>query len=82
MTENRKTNTRLEAIELQELILTIVKAIQPISAEGIIAEVRKNYDEQPDEIRAAIFPLASIGEIVFHKQKRGMFILPDDEGKI
>lgn len=67
--------TKLEAIELQELISGIVRTKQPIFVDEVIAEVRKSYPEQQhDDIRAAIFPLVSIGEIALDKHQRGKLV--------
>lgn len=60
----------MNQIELQELVLQTVKANQPISPDELIAEIQKSYRGEGDEIRVALFPLVSVGEIVFDGDRK------------
>jgi|GEM_PF-5923840 len=78
MNEETTKTPKLEDAKLQELILMVIDAKQPISALEIIAETQKDYEVPADEVRAAIFPLVSIGDVVFDKENLGKLILSPD----
>lgn len=75
MNDDTTKMPKLDAVELQERVLMVIDAKQPISVLEIIAEIQKRYDVQNDDVRAAIFPLVSIGEAEFDKQNLGKLIL-------
>jgi len=55
----------------QETILAILKKQKALSADELIAEVRKVApDLQNDDIRANIFPLVSTGEVQFNNERQ------------
>lgn len=75
MNDDTTKKPKLDAVELQKRVLMVIDAKQPISVLEIIAEIQKRYDVQNDDVRAAIFPLVSIGEVEFDKQNLGKLIL-------